>query len=243
VSDDTQGVRAFSGAVSFLTVLGSSGAPSSQAMAWFPVVGALLGGIVGLIWWGSGEWWPPLLAAVIAIVADIALTGALHHDGLADAADGLLPHMDRDRRLAVMRQPDIGAFGVMALVSVTLVRVGALAVVHPEPAVIAGVWCASRTSMTVIARTVSYARPSGLASEFLGGSVAPVALLGTVLALGLAVWGVGIPGIAIIAAVALTAAAVVALSARRIGGFTGDVLGAAGLLGESAGLLVMAARW
>jgi adenosylcobinamide-GDP ribazoletransferase len=212
-------------------------------MSWFPIVGAVLGGAVGLVWWGAAEWWSPLLAAVVAVVVDVGLTGALHHDGLADAADGLLPHMDRERRLEVMRQPDIGTFGAMALITTTLVRIGALASISPEPAVIAGLWCASRTTMVVTARTVPYARATGLASSFLGGSAAPVAILGAILAVALAGWAVGVAGVGAAVAVALAAAAVVAVAVRRVGGFTGDVLGAAGLLGETAGLLVLAARW
>lgn len=231
------------GALGFLTVLGASAAPSSRAMSWFPIVGAALGGIVGFAWWGANEWWPPLLAATLAVVVDVALTGALHHDGLADAADGLLPHLDRERRLEVMRQPDIGTFGAMALITTILVRVGALTSITPEPAAIAGLWCASRTTMVITARTVPYARASGLASGFLGGSVGPVAVLGGALALVLAGWTAGISGAVAVIAVGLTAAAVVAVAVRRIGGFTGDVLGAAGLLGETAGLLVLAARW
>ncbi|MBK5221531.1 MAG: adenosylcobinamide-GDP ribazoletransferase [Acidimicrobiia bacterium] len=230
-------------AIGFLTVVGRSATPTAAAMSWFPVVGAVVGGAVGLAWWGAAEVWPPLLAAVVAIVVDLVLTGALHHDGLADSADGLLPHMDRERRLDVMRQPDVGTFGAMALIATTAVRIGALSAVEPRPALLAGIWCASRTVMATAARRVPYARSRGLATDFLGGSAVAVAVTGALLAGLLAIGSDGWIGVACLAAVAICAAAVVALAMRRIGGFTGDVLGAAGLVGETGALLAMAARW
>ena len=230
-------------ATGFLTVIGRGGTPSDRAMGWFPVVGAVLGGVVGLVWWGAAEIWPPLLAAVVAVVTDLVLTGALHHDGLADSADGLLPHMDRDRRLAVMRQPDVGTFGVMALTATTLVRVGALAALEPRPALLAGLVCASRTAMAVLARSLPYARTDGIVTAFLGGSAAAVGLLGLAVSVPVLLLATGAGGIAVLVTLAAAAAGVALVARRRIGGVTGDVLGAAGLIGESAGLLVAAVRW
>lgn len=234
------GLRA---ALGFLTVLGGSATPSAAATPWFPVVGLAVGGSVGLVWWAAGEVWPALLAATVAVVADLVLTGALHHDGLADSADGLLPHMDRERRLVVMRQPDVGTFGVMALASTTLLRVGALAAVEPRPLLLAGLWGASRASMAVIAHRVPYARRTGIASGFIGGSAVWIAVVGVALTVPLVLVADGARGVAALLAVVVGAGLVTALAVRRIGGFTGDVLGAAGLLGETAGLLTMAARW
>jgi adenosylcobinamide-GDP ribazoletransferase len=97
--------------------------------------------------------------------------------------------------------------------------------------------------MAIAARTVPYARPGGLASAFLGGRTLSTALIGAVLATGLAFAGPGVAGIAAVAGVVAGAAGVVALARRRIGGFTGDVLGASGMVGETTGLLVAAARW
>lgn len=230
-------------AVGFLTVVGGAGAPTPAAMRWFPVVGAGIGGVVGLAWWGANEIWPPLLAAVVAVLVDLALTGALHHDGLADAADGLLPHMERERRLVVMRQPDVGTFGVMALVAATLVRTGALATTAPRPLAVAGLWAASRAAMAVIAHRLPYARQHGLASDLLGSPWGLLAVTGLVVSLPLVAIGAGVAGLVALAVLVIVAGAVAALAARRIGGFTGDVLGAAGLLGETAGLLALAARW
>ncbi|HVF13297.1 MAG TPA: adenosylcobinamide-GDP ribazoletransferase [Acidimicrobiales bacterium] len=248
-------------ALAFLTPLGGAREPGRTTFDWFPLVGALIGAAVGLVWWGADEVWSPLVAATVAVAADVALTGALHVDGLADTADGVLPHLDRERRLAVMAEPDVGAFGVTAVVLTLGLRVAVLASLEPDIGLLAALWCASRTVMAVAARSVPYARgEGGLAAAFLGRSPLPVALGGAVLAGGLAVMvadagpgpgpgpGASLPAAAVVAVVAVVAvavagAAVVALARRRLGGFTGDVLGAAGLVGETVGLLVAAARW
>jgi adenosylcobinamide-GDP ribazoletransferase len=179
------------------------------------------------------------------VAADLALTGMLHLDGLIDSADGLLPPLaDRARRLDVMADPAAGAFGVGAAVTVLLLRWAALAALRPSAVLLGSLWCASRLAMTVVARAVPYARAAGgggLATAFLdsGRRSVPVGglLLGAVL-VGLggvhAVFGVAVLGV--------SAAGVVGLAVRRVGGFTGDVLGAAGMLGETLGLLAAAAH-
>lgn len=230
-------------ALAFLTPLFGASEPRPETLTWFPFAGAALGLVLGAVWWGAERIWPAAVAAAIVVAADLALTGLLHVDGLADSADGLLPHLDRARRLEVMAAPDVGAFGVAAVVAVLLLRWAALATTAPSPLLLGGLWCASRTAMAVAARTAPYARPGGLASAFLGGRTLPTALIGAVLATGLAFAGPGVAGIAAVAGVVAGAAGVVALARRRIGGFTGDVLGASGMVGETTGLLVAAARW
>jgi adenosylcobinamide-GDP ribazoletransferase len=230
-------------ALAFLTPLFGASEPRPQTLTWFPFAGAALGLVLGAVWWGAERVWPAAVAAAIVVAADLALTGLLHVDGLADSADGLLPHLDRARRLEVMAAPDVGAFGVAAVVAVLLLRWAALATTAPSPLLLGGLWCASRTAMAVAALKVPYARPGGLASAFLGGHTLSTALIGAVLATGLAFAGPGVPGIAAVAGVVAGAAGVVALARRRIGGFTGDVLGASGMVGETAGLVVAAARW
>lgn len=230
-------------AVGFLTVLGGAAAPDRRAAAWFGVVGALVGASVGAVWWGAGELWPPVLAAVLAVTCDAALTGMLHLDGLADAADGLLPPVDRARRLAIMATPDVGAFGMAALTLVLLARVAALAGLAPDPLLLAGLWAASRGGMALALASVPYARPRGAASGFAGrATVATGATLVVALAVVVAARG-GWAGAATAAAACAAFAGVVALAVRRLGGYTGDVLGAAGVLAETAALVVAAARW
>lgn len=230
-------------AVSFLTPFGGSVTPSPAAVSWFPVVGAALGMALGAIWAGGARLWPAAVAAAVVVTADLALTGMLHLDGLADAADGLLPPLDPSRRLDVMDDPTTGAFGVGTVAAVLLLRWVAVAAMAPSILLLAGLWCASRSVMAATVRLVPYARPEGgLASAFLGRGRAPF-LAGLVGAVVLGGVGRGVAGVAAVAAVVAAAAAVVALARRRLGGFTGDVLGAAGMVGETAGLLVAAGRW
>lgn len=234
-------------AVAFLTPLGGAAAPSPAALPWFPVVGALLGAAVGAVWWGADRLWPPAVAAALAVAADLVLTGALHADGLADTADGLLPPLDAGRRLDVMADPRTGAFGVVAVVTVLLLRWAAFASRDPSVLAVAGVWCASRTAMAVALLALTYARPGGLATPFQGGRArtVPLAAAGGIAATALACVGLGsaMEGAAVVLAALAGAALVLWLAVRRIGGYTGDVLGAAGMVGETAGVLAAAARW
>jgi adenosylcobinamide-GDP ribazoletransferase len=231
--------------VGFLTPLPvgrSTPPPDGDALVWFPIVGALVGLGVGATWWLADRWWPPLAAGALAVVADLALTGLLHVDGLVDAADGLLsPLPSRDRRLEVMADPAAGAFGVTVLVVVVFVRGAAFGSHDPEVLAVAGMWAMSRTAMAFTARHVPYARPGGgLATSIVPSStrfaLVDVALLtGAVAAIALAGWSA--------VGVAVGAAVVVAFARARLAGFTGDVLGAAGVVGETIGLLVLVAHW
>jgi adenosylcobinamide-GDP ribazoletransferase len=233
-------------AISFLTPLGGPTTPSPAAVAWFPVVGVLVGLVLSAAWWVATEAWPAPVAAAVVVAADLGLTGFLHLDGLVDASDGLLPPLDRQRRLEVMADPSAGAFGVGAAVAVLLLRWVALAALAPSVVLLPAIWCASRTAMAVTTRAVPYARPGGLASSFRSAEkakVAPLAIGGITAAMALGLLASGLAGLSGVLACLLTAGAVVGLGVRRVGGFTGDVLGAAGLVGETAGLLVAAARW
>jgi adenosylcobinamide-GDP ribazoletransferase len=230
-------------ALGFLTVVGGAAPPDRRAAGWFGLVGALVGAAVGGTWWATDALWPPLVAALLVVGVDAALTGLLHLDGLADSADGLLPPVDRARRLAIMATPDVGAFGVTALVLVLGLRVAAFATLTPDVLLVAGLWAASRAGMALTLVLVPYARPSGTASAFAGRALVPAGLAAAVGLGAAAVARGGAPG-AVTALAALAAfVAVVAFAVRRVGGYTGDVLGAAGVIAETAGLIVAAARW
>jgi adenosylcobinamide-GDP ribazoletransferase len=232
-------------ALGFLTPFGGSSMPTPGALPWFPVVGALIGAAVGATWWGAASIWPLPVAAALTVAADLALTGMLHLDGLADSADALLPPVSRERRLEIMRDPRSGAFGVAAVVVVLLLRFSVFASVAPagqNVLAVAGIWAMSRAAMAVTACAVPYARAQGLATVFLGASPWVTAVIAVPLALGLGAAGTDphLRGVLAVAGCAVTAAAVVAFAEARLGGFTGDVLGACGVLGETAALLILA---
>ena len=223
-------------ALAFLTPLpvGSTPPPDARTLRWFPVVGALIGLAVGGAWWAAADVFPPLVAAAVAVALDAVLTGGLHLDGVADSADGLLVHHDgRERRLAVMAAPDVGAFGVAAVTLALLLRWAAFASITPDVWLVVALWCASRSLMVVALRAVPYVG-GGLGTAF-AGARAHLGVLGAVVA-------------AVVAPVEVVAllvggAGVVVLGRRRLGGVTGDVLGAAGVVGETLGLVVATASW
>jgi adenosylcobinamide-GDP ribazoletransferase len=210
---------------------------------WFPVVGILVGLAVGGVWRGAEELWPPAIAAALAVVADLALTGMLHLDGLVDSADGLLPHLSRERRLDVMSEPTVGAFGIVVVTAVLLLRWAALASMGADVWLVAGLWCLSRTAMVALLAALPYARESGLASVFGGTGHAAVVAGGAVAAAVLVGVAMGWPALAVVCVAGLAVMGVGALARARLGGFTGDVLGAAGVIAETVGLVVAAARW
>ena len=228
-------------ALGFLTIVGGARVPDARTLRWFPPIGAGIGAVLALTWVGAGELWPPAVAAVVVVAIDLAVTGMLHVDGLADTADGVLPHLDRERRLEVMRSPDVGAFALAVVPTVLLARWAALATDRIEPLALVAVWAASRTAMATIPALVPYARDDGLASPFVAGSSRRTALwLVPCAALLVAVHELT-GGAALVAGLAI-GAGVVTLARRRVGGFTGDVLGAAGVLVETGALLALAAR-
>jgi adenosylcobinamide-GDP ribazoletransferase len=233
-------------ALAFLTPLGGASRPSGSALLWFPLVGAALGLALGGIWWAVARAWSAPVAAAVVVAADLGLTGLLHLDGLADSADGLLGHLTRERRLAVMAEPGVGAFGIGVVVAVLLLRFAALVGLRPSWLLLGGLWCASRTWMAVATRAVPYARAEGgLASAFREGPGRPT-VVGTIGLAGscalLLAWH-PVAGAVSLASATLVAGAVLFLAWRRVGGFTGDVLGAMGLVGETVGLVVATARW
>ncbi len=184
----------------------------------------------------------PALAAFLLIAAGIAITGGLHLDGLTDTADGLFLGGGPDRRLAVMRDPHIGSFGVLALVLAILGKYAALSGLSGRSralAILAAV-TVSRTLILVAAGSASYARREGT-GRFLVEATTPRDALGAaalVLALGLAF--ARLPGLVASGAVLGLAWAFTRLANRRLGGITGDILGALVEIGELTFLVVLA---
>jgi adenosylcobinamide-GDP ribazoletransferase len=143
-----------------------------------------------------------------------------------------------------MATPEAGAFGVGSAAVLLLMRWGALASMRPAVLLLGGLWCLSRTLVAVVARTRPYARPvGGLADAFGGRTNWPALAGGALVAVALILGWRVVPGAAAAAGAVAGALLVVLLAERRLGGFTGDVLGAGAFVAETAGLIVAAARW
>lgn len=234
-------MNGFGAALSFLTVFGRATPPDPSALRWFPIVGGLLGGALGGLWWSAAQVLPLGVAAALVVFADLAFTGMLHFDGLADSADGLLPHLPPERRLEVMRTPEAGAFGVAVVAAVLLLRYAGLSSSPPSVLLLAALWAASRGLIVVVFRRGRRARLAGLGEAFIQGRSPLAGLVAFAFAAALAGVAIGWVGpLAVIVGLG-TAAAVVALAYRRVGGYSGDVLGAAVVLCETAGLVVASA--
>lgn len=236
-------------ALSFLTIAGRSQTPTAETLPWFPVIGALIGLAVGAIWVGAGHAWPVAVAAALALSADAVLTGGLHWDGLADTGDGLLPALPQERRIAVMTDPRIGAFGALTVGITLLLRFTTLGVGPSSAWIITALWCMSRAAVAVVVVFGRYARGEGLASAFHAstgsrrGRAVIITLVALAISLPLALITRPGHGAAALGAEVTTIAGVTWLASRRLGGYTGDVLGAQIVLGETAGLLLWCARW
>ena len=143
-----------------------------------------------------------------------------------------------------MAEPTVGAYGVAVAAVVLLLRFAALASMAPSVLLVAGAWCGSRTVMAVTARAMPYARPGGgLATSMLGGDWRLVGGYGVVTAVTLGALAGGRRTAVAVVVGMVAAGGVVLLGRRRIGGFTGDILGAAGVVGETVALIVAAAKW
>lgn len=211
--------------------------------AW-PLVGAAVGGIAALVVALANFVGLPVgVAAAMALAIAAILTGALHEDGLADTADGIFGGRDVERRLAIMKDSHIGSFGTLALILVTLARWSALAVlVTTGGAVLAliATGALSRVPMLVLMATLPNARGSGL-SKTVGQPGSTVVLVAAGIAGGLGLFLAGWITIWIALALAALTLGVAALARAKIGGQTGDVLGASQQLAEVLCLSLLAA--
>ncbi len=233
-------------AVAFLTVLPVRARHGTleRAAGWFPVVGALIGALAGGVRAAADPLVGPAAATVLALVALVAVTGALHQDGLADTADGLGARGDRERRLAVMRDPAVGAFGALALLAWALAVLTALAQLSPgaAAAAIAAAAAVGRWAALLHAAGASPAREDGLGAGFTPGAPALLAATTATVAIAGAVSG-PLAGLAALAAGAAVGGGSAAFVRRALGGRTGDTLGATVAVAEAAVCLVLAGVW
>ena len=167
---------------------------------------------------------PAWVVGVVTLVVWVVLTGGLHLDGLADCCDGLLASTSVERRLEIMKDPRVGAFGVIALVLVLMLKAAVLGSLVPVSSF--GILLAASLARWCVlpAALLPLARPSGMGADFVLGFRRPFIIWGAVIPLAIAIF-LGARGS--VSALAGLGAAVLALglAKSRIGGVTGDVFG------------------
>ncbi|MFQ3581104.1 MAG: adenosylcobinamide-GDP ribazoletransferase [Chloracidobacterium sp.] len=229
------GLRLFLAAVAFLTRLPVPAwahpdpKTLAAAMACFPLVGAGLG--LGQAGCALALW--PLLSpealAVLLIASSVLVTGALHYDGLADTVDALGGGWSREQRLAIMKDPHIGTFGVLALVLAGLAQFVALKSFQQVESLCRALIvapCLARLTIVWLAWQLPYARAEGGKGRFVmflhGGHVLGAALIGSAIVLGIG----GRLGSLLLALAATLTLLAGWYFRRQLGGITGDALGA-----------------
>ena len=236
-------------AVRYLTIVPFPGSVAGTGLedlgrsaVWFPVIGLALGAALALLDQLTSRLFPPLLNALVLVTAWKLASGGLHLDGLADCLDGVVGH-DPQHRLAIMRDSRIGAFGAVGLILLLLLEIAALAELPSTfrartllvaPAV-------ARALPPLLGRLFGPARPDGQGAAFhagLGRLAAPLALA---LAVVVAAVALGALGVIALGVACLVTMGLGQFMARRLGGITGDVFGAAIETGEVAVLLVVSA--
>jgi adenosylcobinamide-GDP ribazoletransferase len=233
-----------------LSLGASDRAPDFRRIGWAaPLAGALVGALGALAFGGARALsLPPRLSAALAVAVQLAVTGALHEDGLADVADGFGGGSDRAAKLAILRDSRIGTYGAAALILLLLIRVDALAAMaRPNGTfataalILAG--AASRAGALAPLALLDPARMDGAGARAGGLGVralGPVAagLAAVAIATGLAALDVVRALFACVCAIGAVGG-LVALARRQIGGQTGDVCGAAAALAEATTLIAL----
>lgn len=226
-------MRGLRAAVSFLTRV-PAGPPRQEssdlvrAVPWFPVVGALVGLALAGIYAALLSFLPALPAAGVTIGAGLLLTGAFHEDGLADTADALGGGASREEALVILKDPAHGTYGVLAIVLSVALRMAALAELDgwTAMAVLPGAHALSRGTAAAVMGWVPPATDQGLGASYAAATTRRDVIWAVAAALAVGVVSLGgwvVPAVPI---AALGAGTVALISVRRIGGITGDVLGA-----------------
>lgn len=214
-----------------------SAGDSGRAAVWYPFVGLTIGGLAWLAWKGAMLIFPPSVSGIITLVVWVALTGALHLDGLADCCDGLFSSATPERRLEIMKDPRLGSFGVIGLILILFLKAAILGTLASSASL--GIILAASLSRWCVlpAALLPLARRGGMGADFSSGLRRTSIFVSALLPLGIAL-ALGPRGI-LSALAGLCAADLVLLLARsRIGGVTGDVFGALVEVVESIVLLV-----
>lgn len=240
------------GAVAFLTRVPAASPDDrfdvAASVPWFPVVGALVGLIVGSVYAAGRQLISPLPAAAVAVAAGVLVTGAFHEDGLADTADALGAWDEAGAR-RILKDPTHGTYGVCAIVISLLARVAALSTLGgwAALAIVPAAHALARTSAVLLLGVGPVATEEGLGASYAASIGASHLVAVTIVGLAVGAMAAGLwVGPAFVLAF-VGAFVVGSVGARRVGGLTGDVLGAAEQVAEIAvfylGAVVVAQGW
>jgi len=248
-------VRLLLTAVSFLTRapcprwVGFEAHDLAASTPYFPLVGLAVGLAAGALYAGAVVLWPPWLAVALVTAATVWMTGGFHEDALADSLDGFGGGWDRAQVLAIMKDSRVGAYGALGLVLAVTIKIAALVGVAAEGpgavarALIAGHVLARWSSLPLVWR-YPYARteePEARSKVFASSVTGPRLAVGSALMLVFVGLALGQRGPVALAAAMLVTVAAGRYFHRRLGGITGDCLGAANQLVELAVYLTLAA--
>jgi adenosylcobinamide-GDP ribazoletransferase len=210
-------------------------------MFWFPWVGALLGAGFAGAWLGLEAVFPPPAAAALLLVLTVLATGALHLDGLADTADGLGGGHTAADRLRIMKDSRVGSFGVISLVLALLLKFALFLALAGQPASLWAIFLfpvVSRWGMVLLAFSAPYARAEGGLGQAMTDGLDRSTLAGATLGvLVLAAPAGGVKGLVLLAVAGVAVLGSSHYFKFKLGGVTGDVLGAAN---EALEVLVLA---
>jgi len=236
-------------ALGFLTRVPVGGAPLtaeqlSRAAVWFPAVGLLVGGVMGGVRALAGLVLDPAPATLLGVVAAMVVTGALHEDGLADAADAIGAHAPRTRRLEILRDPRVGTYGALALVVAVVFALVVLTPLDDEDFLRAALvgHVLGRWSILPQSLLLAPARPDGAGALVRAGAPATAAATAYALAVALVAGRPAAGAVAFGVAALLTAAGAL-LFGRALGGATGDTFGALAKVVELGCYAALVAMW
>ena len=239
--------RGFFVALSFLTRIPvrHKHEPSiGLAAPWFPIVGIVVGAIVGGVAWGVSNLTTPLVGAAVGVLVGVVVTGAFHEDGLADIADAFVGGWSTEDRLRILKDPLHGSYGVAAMCGSILLRVCALSAITPQQMFTAAIaaHCLARAGALALMLTTALARHEGLGSDYVKNLRVSKAIVSLCLSVLVVIAITGVWSIAVVVATIAGAMTIRWWSKKKIGGITGDVLGAAEQLSEALILVALSAR-
>ena len=227
----------------------------ARSVVWLPVVGWIVGGMCALTTWGALRLFGPGVSVILGIIVGLLLTGAMHEDGLADVCDGFGGSRDRDATLRIMRDSSSGAFGTVAIAVAVAVKVALLMEIVGHGGT------RFRWAQPVLVLPVAHALSRAAAASFMrthdyvGGADSKAAILVHAMSstrcamaaaagvIPLAVFATPRTAVTVLGAVTVGWLMLGRWFRRRIGGYTGDCLGATQQITEVLVYLAVAATW